>query len=150
MTMGYMQAADAILCRLATMDRAAVELRRDLAVLRDGIRVHRKLRERGLSLSDSLVRSPDPACHEVVARQIEILTEAVHDYRVEIVRSLVDEEGWTLADVARETGNARQVVSRLYHAADTRRCGVRPNPKIRLRASPGLPNHIRRSAPHET
>ena len=42
--------------------------------------------------------------------------EAIHDCRAELIRCLVDEEGWTLSRVAQETGHARQVVSRLYHS----------------------------------
>jgi hypothetical protein len=36
---------------------------------------------------------------------------------VRLVKSMVDDEGMTIADVARVTRNARQVVSRLYHGA---------------------------------
>lgn len=42
--------------------------------------------------------------------------EAIHDCRAELIRCLVDEEGWTLSGVAEETGHARQLVSRLYHS----------------------------------
>jgi len=43
--------------------------------------------------------------------------EAIHDCRAELIRCLVDEEGWTLSGIAQETGHARQLVSRLYHSA---------------------------------
>jgi hypothetical protein len=42
--------------------------------------------------------------------------EAIHDCRAELIRCLVDEEGWTLSGVADATGHARQLVSRLYHS----------------------------------
>ena len=42
--------------------------------------------------------------------------EAIHDCRAELIRCLVDDEGWTLSGVAEETGHARQLVSRLYHS----------------------------------
>jgi plasmid maintenance system antidote protein VapI len=34
---------------------------------------------------------------------------------VRLVESMVDDEGMSIADAARVMGNARQVVSRLYH-----------------------------------
>ena len=43
------------------------------------------------------------------------LNDALHAYRVQSVRAMVDDEGMSIADAARVTGNARQVISRLYH-----------------------------------
>jgi hypothetical protein len=94
--------------------------------------VTRDLRERGLSVSKILALSPGPACHEAVASRTARLGEALRDFRAEIVRCLVDDEGWTLTEVADRVGCARQVASRLYHAHDEPRRGTRPPTKIRL------------------
>jgi len=125
---------DPILAHLMKIERAADDLQAELGVLRGGMRATRRLRERGLPLSEALARSPGPACHEAVADRTERLSEVVRDYRCLIVRHLVDEEGWSLSDVAAHTGNARQVISRLYHATDAGCRGTRPRPKIRLSA----------------
>jgi hypothetical protein len=77
--------------------------------------------------------SPVPASLEGVAVRLETLVEAIHRYRVETVRSLVDDEGWFLAEVARTMGCSRQLVSRLYHSSDDARRGAVPRPRIRLR-----------------
>jgi hypothetical protein len=45
------------------------------------------------------------------------MNAALHDYRIALVQSLIDDERLTISEAARITGNARQVVSRLYHAS---------------------------------
>ena len=44
------------------------------------------------------------------------LNRALYRFRVQAVRAMVDDEGRSVAETARLMGNARQVVSRLYHA----------------------------------
>lgn len=134
-----MGGGDSFLARLARVERAAKALDEALVALDKGIAVTKRLRDQGLSISETLALSPGPACHERVAVQLEKLAEAVHDYRVEIVHRLVDDEGWTLSEVARKMGSSRQVVSRLYHSSDCPRNGTRPRPKIQLKASRGRP-----------
>lgn len=41
--------------------------------------------------------------------------------RTEVVRTLVDDEGWSLSQIARETGTSRQLIGRLYAEARGRR-----------------------------
>lgn len=134
---GVMGARDPFLGRLSRVERVAEALERELATLRRAIGVTRGLHERGLAVSEILLLSPEPASHERVAVHIERVSEALHDYRVEIVRRLIEEEGWSISEVARRMGGARQVISRLYHSEDVPRNGTRPRPKARLRGSPG-------------
>jgi hypothetical protein len=124
---------DPVLARLDTVDRAAQDLHAELSTLRDRNDATRRLRAQGHALSEALVRSRGPASHEVVALGMARLTQAVHEYRCAVVRHLVDTEGWSLSDVAARTGNARQVVSRLYHACDDDHAGACPQPKFQLR-----------------
>lgn len=125
-------AADPILAHLGKLERAAGELQAELGSLRAGLRATRRLREDGLAVSEALERSPGPACLETVTERTERLAEVVREHRSLIVRHLVDEEGWSLSDIAARTGNARQVISRLYHARESALLGTRPRPKLRL------------------
>lgn len=125
-------AADPILSHLAKLERAAGELQAELGSLRAGLRATRRLREDGLAVSEALERSPGAACLETVTERTELLAEVVREHRSLIVRHLVDEEGWSLSDIAARTGNARQVISRLYHARESALPGTRPRPKLRL------------------
>jgi hypothetical protein len=131
-----MGGGDAVATRLEEVDQAARELRDELGALRGRMRTTRDLREQGCSLAEALARSPGPACHEVVAVRMTRLSQAVHDYRCAIVRHLVDVEGWSLSDIAAHTGNARQVVSRLYHACEGPGRGPCPHPKLQLHNPP--------------
>jgi hypothetical protein len=121
-----------VLAELDRVDQAAGELHRELGILRGHIRATRRLRGEGLPLSSALSRSPGPASHEAVAERAERYVEALRAYRCAVVRHLVDEEGWSLTEVAGRIGCARQVVSRLYHAYGAT-AGTRPRPKLRLR-----------------
>lgn len=126
------EATDPVLAHLAELERTAGELEAELRVLRAGLCATRRLREDGLAVSEALERSPGPACLETVAERTERLAEVVREHRSLIVRHLVDEEGWSLSDIAARTGNARQVISRLYHARGSALPGTRPRPKLRL------------------
>jgi len=136
---------ESVLARLDSVDQAARELDGELRVLRDRTRTTRLLHERGYALSAALARSQGPACHERVAEHMAHLGQAVHRYRCALVRHLVDVEGWSLSDVARCTGNARQVVSRLYHSDEDDQ-GPCARPKLRLRDVPAHPGRASGSA----
>lgn len=89
----------------AQLERERRELERALRQCREGVPASRLLAQaRSLSFPESLT---DPTAR---------FGEAIHECRAELIRCLVDEEGWTLTQVAQETGHARQVVSRLYHS----------------------------------
>jgi hypothetical protein len=105
-------AAEHLQAELADEQRA---LEQALHHCRDGAPVSRLLSPLGShSFPESLT---DPTAR---------FGEAIHDCRAELIRCLVDDEGWTLSRVADETGHSRQRVSRLYHS--TRTPGGRSEP----------------------
>jgi len=133
--MGETDAALAVLEQLDRRDEAARALHRELGVLPERTQITRTLHDAGMPLSEALSQSPGPASHEVVAERAERYVEALHAYRVAIVRHLVDQEGLSLTEISDRFGCARQVVSRLYHAPGLVVAGARPAPKVRLRAA---------------
>ena len=90
---------------------------RELAALGEAVEVNRRMRMEGRPVSEIFRDGPGPAARRRVREAWSRLNGTLHAYRSEAVRSLVDDEGWSLAAAARLTGNARQVVSRLYHRA---------------------------------
>jgi hypothetical protein len=102
---------------LAELEAAARELADRLELLRGAVAQIEVARAEGLPLSRIVSSGPGVPARREVRSSWNRLNRALHAYRVELVRTLVDDEGMSISDVARLTGNARQVVSRLYHAS---------------------------------
>jgi hypothetical protein len=68
-------------------------------------------------MSEILTNGPGVPARREVRASWSRLNHALHDYRAQVVKGLVDDEGMSIAEAARVTGNARQVVSRLYNAS---------------------------------
>jgi hypothetical protein len=107
--------ADPIVERLDDLDEACLEMVRRLESLRTATARIRLLREAGEPVSRIVAVGPGAPARRQVRESWSLLNRALHTYREQLVRSMVDDEGLNIADVARVTGNARQVVSRLYH-----------------------------------
>ncbi len=108
---------DPLARRLSDLETARLALVRELEALGQAVELNRELRRRGTTVTDIFRQSPGPATRRRVRQALNRLNEALHAYRAEAVRCLVEEEGLSIAEVARRTGNARQVISRLYQAA---------------------------------
>ncbi len=94
---------------------------RDLAVrlerLREAVAQIRAMRAEGRPVSEIVGAGPGGSARREVRDSWSRVNRALHEYRVQVVKTLVDDEGFSIADAARCTGNARQVTSRLYHAS---------------------------------
>jgi hypothetical protein len=125
---------------LGQLEAASLDLEDRLVSLRVSLNETRALLQRDLPLSQALAHSHCPAARAAAAAAAEELIDLLHDYRAETVRQLVDVEGWTLTEIAKSSGNARQVVARLYHFAQEAPVGAdqpgrsraRPPAKITL------------------
>jgi hypothetical protein len=100
---------------LEELDRACRELNARIADLRAAIAQLRTMREEGRPVSEIVASGPGIPARREMRASLTHVNEALHAYRVRVVRTMVDEEGMSIAEVARLTGNARQIVSRLYH-----------------------------------
>ena len=112
---------DALDLRLTQLDEACRDLAGDLTALRKAVAEIRRLRRRGRSVADVVRVGPGVPARREVRSSWSRLNQALHAYRAELVRSLVEDEGMSITDTARLTGNARQVVSRLYHSVSSER-----------------------------
>lgn len=112
-------ASEALSSQLVELDDACIELEERLAGLRDAIRIIRGLLEERQPVSRIVARGPGLPARREVRAAVSGLNAALHAYRVVAVRTIVDDEGMSIAEAARVTGNARQVVSRLYHGDRT-------------------------------
>jgi hypothetical protein len=108
---------DRLLTYLDEVDEARTALIAELEALGEAIAFNRRMRLDGRSVVDMFRESPGPEARRRVRQSWLRLNEALHTYRAYCVRALVEEDGWTLSMIARSTGNARQVISRLYHSA---------------------------------
>jgi hypothetical protein len=108
---------------LAELDAAARELAERLEHLRGAVEQIVRARAEGLPVSEIVSSGPGVPARREVRSSWSRLNRALHAYRVEVVRALVDDEDMSISDVARLTGNARQVASRLYHASSATRLG---------------------------
>jgi hypothetical protein len=106
--------------RLDELDLACQALERESEDLRRAIASVSEMRRAGLRASEIVEHGPGTGARRRVREASLRLTRALHAYRTELVRSMVDEEDRTIAEVARVTRNARQVISRLYHEASPR------------------------------
>ncbi|MFL5737046.1 MAG: hypothetical protein ACJ76P_06890 [Actinomycetota bacterium] len=106
---------DALLTRLEELERACVDVDERLHALRRAAQAIRVELESGRPLSEIVATGPGPRARRDVRESWSALNRKLHEYRVAMVKRLVDGEGMTIADAARITGNARQVISRLYH-----------------------------------
>jgi hypothetical protein len=109
--------ADPFDIQLDELDHACLDLREKLEGLHKAIVHIRHLREQGRPASEIVALGPGVPARRAVRESWSGLNRALHAYRVRLVKCMVDEEGMSIADVARATRNARQVVSRLYHEA---------------------------------
>lgn len=105
--------------RLTELDAACLEMSERLEGLRMALVEIRHLHEQGRSVSDIVASGPGVPARKEVRGSWSRLNEALYGYRVQVVRTMVDHEGMSIAGAARVTGNARQVVSRLYHRGTT-------------------------------
>jgi hypothetical protein len=109
--------SDRLIARIADVQQAREALIRELQVLGDAMEFNRSARREARPVSELFSAGPGPLARKRVRAAWSQLNESLHAYRTEAIRILVDQEGWSLAAAARLTGNARQVVSRLYHHA---------------------------------
>jgi hypothetical protein len=108
--------SDPFFVRLEELDQAALELAERLGRLREAIAEIRRERAAGRRVSEIVASGTGPPARREVRASWSRVNQALHEYRVQAVKELVDGEGMSIADAARTTGNARQVTSRLYHA----------------------------------
>lgn len=109
--------ADPFDIQLDELDHACLDLTAKLEGLRKAIVHIRHLRGQGRPVSHIVAFGPGIPARREVRESWSGLNGALHAYRVRLVKSMVDDEGMTIADAARLMRNARQVVSRLYHGA---------------------------------
>lgn len=107
--------ADPFDIQLEELDRACLDLTERLEGLRNAIVLIGHLRNQGRPVSEIVAFGPGVPARREVRESWSRLNRALHAYRVRLVRSMVDDEGMSITDAAHVTGNARQVVSRLYH-----------------------------------
>ena len=100
---------------LEELDHACLHLGAKVEDLRTAIARLRAMRQEARPVSEIIARGPGVPARREMRASLTQVNEALHAYRVCVVRTMVDEEGMSVAEVARLTGNARQVVSRLYH-----------------------------------
>ena len=110
---------DRLIERITEVQEARKALVRELTALGEAMEFNRAARQAGSTVSELFSAGPGPAARKRARDAWSRLNGALHAYRTEAIRILVDDEGRSLASAARLTGNARQVVSRLYHGADT-------------------------------
>jgi predicted transcriptional regulator len=107
----------ALTAHLVELERACRELEERSALLRrNAERIRDRLRN-GARASAIVAAGDGISARREEREAWARVNRALHDYRVALVRSLVDDEGMTISEAARATGNARQVVSRLYHGS---------------------------------
>lgn len=111
---------DDIFDRLDEVERARVAVVRELERLGHAVEEIRRMRSEGQSMAEIIQRGPGPVARRRAREAWLGLNSALHAYRAEVVRVIVDEDRWTIAAVARAMGTARQVVSRLYQFAASR------------------------------
>ncbi len=109
---------DRLLALIEEVQAAQEALVRALATLGEAMEFNRSARAEGRPVADLFSDGPGPDARRRARDAWSRLNGALHAYRTEAIRTLVDDEGWSLASAARLTGNARQVVSRLYHHAE--------------------------------
>jgi hypothetical protein len=108
---------DPLIARLAEVDRACADMQGRIDALRAAASEIREAHADGEPVSRIIVSGRGASARRELRRSWFELNRALHAYRAEEVRSLIDEEGLTVAEAARRSGNARQVISRLYHSA---------------------------------
>ena len=106
---------DDFLLQLEALDGSCVQLEERLDGLRRALVEVRRLRKEGQAVSEIVALGPGLPARREVQGSVSRLNAALHAYRVIAIRTIVDHEGLSIAEAARVTGNARQVVSRLYH-----------------------------------
>jgi hypothetical protein len=115
---------DRVLRRIVQVEEARRALADELEALRVVFEANHRMRLEGSRMSEIFAQGDGPVSRRRVRTAWSRLNRALHAYRVEAIRSLIDDEGWTLSAAARLTGNARQVISRLYHETGVRRRGL--------------------------
>jgi hypothetical protein len=108
--------ADPVVDRLLEIDLACRDLADRLRVLQEACAEIRTMRARGRPASEIVADGRGVRARRDVRASWSRVNEALHGYRACLVVSMIDDEGMSIAEVARLTGNARQVVSRLYHS----------------------------------
>lgn len=112
---------DPFLAQVAVLDAACEDVERTVGRLRAALRQVSALRTEGNHVADLIAEGPGPPARRAVRESWSRLNGELHRYRVQVVKTMVDDEGLTVADAARVMGNARQVASRLYHERDAGR-----------------------------
>ncbi|HYX79118.1 MAG TPA: hypothetical protein VE976_00780 [Actinomycetota bacterium] len=108
---------DPLIARLAEVDRACADMQHRIDVLRDAVSEIQQAHASGEPVSEIVTTGRGARARRELRRSWLALNRALHGFRAEEVRSLIDQEGLTVAEAARRSGNARQVISRLYHSA---------------------------------
>jgi hypothetical protein len=109
---------------VAAIDRienAADELRASLDTLVERLGVARAERLAGVSLVeivDHLVANGGLGTRRAPSAAFDDFERALAAYRARAVRALVDDAGMTFSAIGKNTGVSRQMIARLYRAAD--------------------------------
>jgi hypothetical protein len=109
---------------VAALDRvhnAADELRSALDRMEAPLRAARAARLEGVGLPeilDLLLQRGGKDARLSPTRAAEQLEQAVTAYRAAVIRALVDNDGLSMSELGHRTGVSRQMISRLYHAAN--------------------------------
>jgi hypothetical protein len=114
---------DPLIRELDELERSSQELESKLRDLREAVREIRDALGGGHRISEVLASGPGVPARRAVRESWDRLNRSLHRYRATVIRELVDGEGMTIAEAARVTRNARQVISRLYHSTDDREPG---------------------------
>ena len=107
---------DPLVVCLEQARQSAQDLQKDLEHEQHALAQIVRMRREGTPASRLLAQAHALSFPESLTDPTERFGEVIHDCRAQLIRCLVDEEGWTLTQVARKTGHARQLVSRLYHS----------------------------------
>lgn len=105
--------------RLEQLDIACRDLDERLEILRNATAEITTMRARGRSASEIVRSGPGVPARRELRETWSHVNGSLHEYRVALVVSMIEDEGMSVSDVARLMGNARQVISRLYHSAET-------------------------------
>ncbi|MGH2596321.1 MAG: hypothetical protein ACRDH7_10205 [Actinomycetota bacterium] len=111
---------DPLIDRIDELERNSRELEIQLRRLRRATAEIRRARAAGHPVAEILRAGPGVPARRSVREAWLGVNQALHAYRVTVVELLVDVEGLSIADSARLMGNARQVISRLYHGSADR------------------------------
>jgi DNA-directed RNA polymerase specialized sigma24 family protein len=109
------------------VERTAANLHGALDVVVAALEAARRERIAGLNLTDivrGLATRGGKETRLMPTKAFREFERAISAYRATAIRVLVDEEGMTYSEVAKLTGVSRQMVARLYRAAESDETGA--------------------------